>query len=168
MERLLKTITPILLIFGLYIIYSGSIKLYDIVTGVIVSAIVGGVLSAFLISDWRKSLDVKRVLVLLKYLIRYFIIDEVMAHIEVIKLGLSPKMPIRPGIVRVPIQSKSEYAITLVSISITNTPGTVVVDVDKDKRTLYVNWIYVKSTKPDICYQYIAHVFDSYAKKIFD
>jgi multicomponent Na+:H+ antiporter subunit E len=77
-------------------------------------------------------------------------------------------MPIKPGIVRVPINSKSEYAITLIAISITNTPGTVVVDVDKERGILYVNWIYVISENPDVTYREIAEVFDRYALKIFD
>lgn len=168
MEKLFKAITPVVLTFILYIVYTGSTRLYDIITGLIVALLVGGIFAPFLIENWRKSLDIRRVLTLIRYLIRYLLIDEVKAHIEVIKLGLSSKIPVKPGIVRVPIQSRSEYAITLLSLSITNTPGTVVIDVDKDKGILYVNWIYVKSIEPSECYKYIAKVFDEYAKKIFD
>lgn len=160
--------TPIVLTFVLYIVYTGSARLYDIVTGFIVALVIGGVFASTLIEDWQKSLDIRRAFTLIRYMIRYFLLDEVKAHIEVIKLGLSPKMPIKPGIVRVPLKSKNEYAITLVSLSITNTPGTVVIDVDKDKGVLYVNWIYVKSIESDECYEHIAKDFDAYAKKIFD
>lgn len=168
MEKLLKSITPILLAFTLYIFYTGSIRLYDIVTGLITAVIVGGSLSSFLIEDWRKSLDIKRIIVLIKYIIRYFFIDEVKAHIEVIRLGFSPRMPIKPGIVRIPICSRTDYAIMLIALSITNTPGTIVIDIDKDKGFIYVNWINVKTVEPSECYRDIAYVFDSYAKKIFD
>lgn len=168
MERLLKTLLPTLLAFVLYIVYTGSIRLYDIITGSIVAIIVGGIFAQLLIKDWRKSLDPRRGIELAKYLVRYFLVDEVKAHVEVIKLGFSPKMPIKPGIVRIPIHSRSEYAITLTSLSITNTPGTVVIDVDKEKGILYVNWIYVKSIDPEECYKHVAAVFDKYARKIFD
>lgn len=168
MKRVLKAIAPTIIAFTIYIIYTGSLKVYDLVSGAVVAIVIGSILSPMLVEDWRKSLDIKRFLYLIVYILRYFLIDEMKAHIHVIKLGLSPRMAIRPGIVRVPIGSKSDYAWTLVSISITNTPGTVVVDVDKEKGLAYVNWINVTTTDPLECYKNIAQVFDSYAKKIFD
>lgn len=168
MRKLLKAVAPTLFAFTLYIVYTGSVRLYDVLTGLIVSVLTGVTLSHFLVENWRKSLDVKRFLKLVKFVFRYFLVDEVRSHIEVIKLGFSPKMPIKPGIVRVPVKSRSDYALTLISLSITNTPGTVVVDLDKEKGVLYVNWIYVKTTDPKGCYENIARVFDEYAKRIFD
>uniref|UniRef100_A0A7C2ZNT7 Cation:proton antiporter n=1 Tax=Ignisphaera aggregans TaxID=334771 RepID=A0A7C2ZNT7_9CREN len=168
MERLLKAIAPSIFAFLIYIVYTGGIRLYDIATGVVVSIIVGIATAPLLVEDWRKSLSISRFVTLIKYVFRYFLIDEVKAHWTVIKMGLSPNVRIRPGIVRVPINSRSEYAITLVAISITNTPGTVTVDVDREKGVLYVNWIYVKSERPEDTYREIASVFDRYAKKIFD
>jgi len=168
LEKLLKAIAPSIFVFVIYIIYTGSTRLYDIVTGLVASIIIGVALAPLVVENWRKSLSLQRFLTLVKYILRYFLIDEVKAHWNVVKLGLNPKMPIKPGIVRVPINSKSEYAITLIAISITNTPGTVVVDVDKEKGLLYVNWIYVISEKPEDAYKEIAFVFDKYARKIFD
>lgn len=168
MERLLKAIAPSIFVFVIYIIYTGSIRLYDIITGIVVSVIIGASLAPLIVENWKKSLSLPRFLTLVKYTLRYFLVDEIKAHWNVIKLGLNPKMPIKPGIVRVPINSKSEYAITMIAISITNTPGTVVVDVDKEKGLLYVNWIYLTSEKPEDAYKEIALVFDKYARKIFD
>lgn len=168
MKRLLKSVSPSIFAFVLYIIYTGSLRLYDILTGLVVAVLVGVSLSPLIVEDWRKSLDTKRFLTLVKYVFRYFLVDEVKSHLQVIKLGFSPKMPIKPGFVRVPVKSRSDYALTLVSLSITNTPGTVVVDLDKEKGILYVNWIYVKTTDPQGCYEEIARVFDEYAKRIFD
>jgi multicomponent Na+:H+ antiporter subunit E len=168
LKRLLKAIAPSIFVFFIYIIYSGNVTLFDIVTGFVIAVATGIILGPLVIEDWKKSLSISRFLKLTKYIVRYFIIDEVKAHWSVIKIGLNPRMPIKPGIVRVPINSKSEYAITLIAISITNTPGTVVVDVDKERGILYVNWIYVISENPDVTYREIAEVFDRYALKIFD
>ncbi|MEM1645473.1 MAG: Na+/H+ antiporter subunit E [Ignisphaera sp.] len=168
MQKLLRAIAPSIFVFVVYIMYAGNITMYDIVTGFITSVTIGIALGPLVVEDWRKSLSLQRLLILMKYILRYFLVDEVRAHWTVIKLGFNPKMPIKPGIVRIPINSKSEYAITLVAISITNTPGTVVVDVDKEKGILYVNWIYITSEKPEDIYNEIALVFDKYAKKIFD
>lgn len=168
MRRALKALAPALFTFAIYLIYTGNVSLYDLVTGALVAVVVGAALAPLAVEDWRKSLDPLRLALLVKYIFRYFLIDEVLAHWNVIKMGLSPRMNIRPGIVRVPIKSKSEYAITLVSISITNTPGTVVVDLDKDRGILYVNWIYVETTEPEGAYRAVTAVFDEYAKRIFD
>ncbi|MEM1661416.1 MAG: Na+/H+ antiporter subunit E [Desulfurococcaceae archaeon] len=168
MKKLLSSIPTAILAFIIYVVYTGSLKIYDIITGLAVALLVGFTISPLLINDWRKALDMKRLFIAIKYALRYFLIDEVKAHIEVIKLGFSPRMPIKPGIVRVPYTSSSEYALTAISLSITNTPGTVVVDFDKERKILYVNWIYVKSTSPEENYKHIVEVFDKYAKKIFD
>lgn len=165
---MLRAITPMIIAFIIYVVYTGSLRIYDIVTGIIVAVIVGSALSSMLVDDWRKSLDVRRLMYLIKYILRYFLIDEMKAHISVIKVGLSPKMSIRPGIVRIPVTSKSDYALTLLSISITNTPGTVVVEVNKEKGVIYVNWINVTSANPIECYERIAQIFDDYARRIFD
>lgn len=168
MKRLLRALPITLLSFLLYLVYSGSIRLYDIVTGAIVSVAIGVILAPIVVENWRKFLNVNRFLHLIKYIIVYFFIYEVKAHLAVIKLGLSPSMPIRPGIVRVPINSKSGYALTLLSLSITNTPGTVVMDIDEGRGVIYVNWIYVSTVKPEEVYREIAELFDVYSKKVFD
>ncbi|MCS7110800.1 MAG: Na+/H+ antiporter subunit E [Ignisphaera sp.] len=168
MKRLLRAFSIILFSFLLYLVYSGSMRLYDIVTGIAVSLAIGIIMAPIVVENWRKSLDIYRLLYLIKYIIVYFFIYEVKSHLNVIKLGLSPSMPIRPGVVRVPICSKSGYALTLLSLSITNTPGTVVVDIDEDKSTLYVNWIYVTTVESEKVYREVVGEFDVYAKKIFD
>lgn len=168
MKRLLKLIAPSIFAFLIYMLYTGSVRIYDIVTGVAVAVAIGFALSGLLVSDWRKTLDLRRLAVAVRFVIRYLLIDEVKAHIEVIKLGFSPKMPIKPGIVRVPYYSNSDYALTAIALSITNTPGTVVVDFDKEKKVMYVNWINVKSVNPEENYRHIAQIYDNYAKKIFD
>ena len=168
MKRLLRAFPIAIFSFLLYILYSGSFRLYDIATGIVVSIIIGVVMAYIVIEDWRKPFNIYRLFNLVIYAIRYFLISEVKAHLNVIKIGLSPSLPIKPGIVRVPIKSRSGYAITLISLSITNTPGTVVIDVDEEKGVLYVNWIYVSSTKSEDIYRDVAEEFDLYAKRIFD
>ncbi len=166
--RIGRIAIPILLAFLVYIVYSGTLTLYDLVTGIIVASIIGIIISSRMVENWEKTIDIRRWFTLLRYIIRYVFIDEIKAHLLVIKLGLSPSMPIKPAIVRIPIKSKSEYAQTLVALSITNTPGTVVVDADRDRGVIYVHWIYAKDLTEEGAYREVAEVFDRYAKKIFD
>ena len=168
MKRLARSILPIVIAFVVYIVYTGSIRLYDIITGIAVSLIVGTLTATIVVEDWRKSLDIRRLALFIVYVFKYFLVHEVKAHINVIKLGFSPSMPIKPGIVRIPIKSRSGYAITMVSLAITNTPGTVVVDLNEDKSTLYVHWIYVKAVEPVQAYREVAEDFDRYARRVFD
>ncbi len=168
MNRLIKSIPISILSFTIYIVFTGSIKPYDIVTGIIVSIIIGLITTNIVLENPRKALDPRRLLWLIVYSLKYFFISEVLSHIDVIKRALSPKMQLNPGIVRVPYETNSDYGEALVACSITNTPGTVVVDLDEKNKIFYVHWIDVRTTDPSLAREKISKMFDEYAKKIFD
>ncbi|ASJ02059.1 cation:proton antiporter [Thermococcus profundus] len=48
---------------------------------------------------------------------------------------------IRPGIVRVPVDLENDAQYTIMSNSITLTPGTLTIDACPDEKALYVHWI---------------------------
>ncbi|RUL99821.1 Na+/H+ antiporter subunit E [Rhizobium chutanense] len=52
---------------------------------------------------------------------------------------LSPDMKLKPGIFAFPLTVASDFEITLLANLITLTPGTLSVDVSRDRRTLYVH-----------------------------
>jgi len=168
MERLGSAIAVAVFSFVVYIVFTGSSTPYDLFTGVAVSAVVGAVFSTFTISSPSKLLDLRRYAWGILYALHYFFVDEVKAHADVIKRVLHPKMPINPGIVKIPVDVKSDYALTAVANSITNTPGTVVVYVSKDKKHLYVHWIDVKAAAPEEAKKMISEGFEFFAKRVFD
>ena len=156
------------MLFVVYIVFSGSFTIFDIVTGIIV-AVVGGLLTAnLLVRDVKKSLNPLRLVWLIIYALLYLSIIEFKAHFDVAKRILHPKIPINPGIVRVPYHVETDYAKVTIANSITNTPGTVVVDLDEDRRYYYVHWINVKAPDEKTTYENIVKTFEKYAKKIFD
>ncbi len=163
-----RCIAPIIMLFLIYIVFSGSIKIYDILLGLIIAVIVGGIMGAILVENPKKSLNPIRLGWLILYAFKYFFIDEVRAHTDVIKRILHPRLPINPGIVRVPYHVKSDYAIVTIANSITNTPGTVTVDIDEERKYLYVHWINVKAPDEKTTYENIVKPFEKYAKNIFD
>ena len=55
---------------------------------------------------------------------------------------LSPHPKIRPGIIGVPLDAKTDGEITLLACLITLTPGTLSLDVSDDRKTLYVHSMY--------------------------
>jgi len=166
--RILKALPLAILVFVVYIAFSGSISTYDIITGVVVGIVVGLITANLVIANPGKALNPIRWAWTIVYALYYFFIAEVRAHIDVIRRIVSPSMPIKPGIVRVPIDVKTDYALTLIANSITNTPGTVSVDVDDQRRYLYVHWIYVRAIEPEKTRENISLTFEKFAKKIFD
>jgi len=65
------------------------------------------------------------------------------SNLDVAKRVLSPKLPIRPGIVEVKTKLKSKIGRMVLANSITLTPGTFTVEICDD--CLYIHWIDVKS-----------------------
>ncbi|MEM0500768.1 MAG: Na+/H+ antiporter subunit E [Ignisphaera sp.] len=168
MGRLGRAVPVSLLAFIVYMVFTGSITPYDIVTGVVVSVAIGIVVANIVISNPYKPFNPKRWVWLIAYTLYYFFIAEVNAHIDVIRRILSPRMPINPGIVKIPVKVTCDYAITAVANSITNTPGTVVVEIDEAGKYFYVHWIDVKRVDEEGAYKEISYTFEKYISKIFD
>jgi len=165
--NLKKAILPILMAFVVYIIFSGSATIYDLTTGVIIAVIAGLLFSEILVTKTSKSLSLIRLGYLIKYAVYYFFVAEVLAHWDVIKRILDPKMPINPGIVRVPYEVSTDYAVVGVAGSIINTPGTVVIDLNEEKKLYYVHWIDVATQEPAKCRNAICESFEKYLIKVF-
>lgn len=168
MDRWLRAIPTTILAFITYIVFSGSVTLYDIVTGLVISIPVGVITANILLTNPSKVVQINRWFWFIAYALHYFFIDEIKAHLDVIKRILSPKMPINPGIIKLPLTVTTAYAITAVANSITNTPGTVVVEIDEEKKYLYIHWIDVKTVEPEGCRKAISEVFEKFARKVFD
>jgi len=166
--RLLKAIPIIILTYIVYIVFSGSVKMYDIVLGLVVSLIAGYLTAELIVKDVSKALSIKRLIWLVIYAVYYLTVAEFKAHYDVIKRILHPKMPINPGIVRVPYNVSNDYSIVTIANSITNTPGTVTVHLDDEKKVYYVHWIDVKAPDPKTTYENIVKKFESYVKNIFE
>jgi multicomponent Na+:H+ antiporter subunit E len=72
-------------------------------------------------------------------LIGLFFKELISANIQVLLLIVQPKMPIKPAIFALPIVLEKDWEITLLSSLITLTPGTLVLDVSEDSKTLYIH-----------------------------
>lgn len=71
----------------------------------------------------------------------------ILANIDVAARVLSPKLPINPGIVRVPTALTAPYQRLMLANSITLTPGTVTLELDGGD--MYIHWIDVRNGDPD-------------------
>jgi len=90
------------------------------------------------------------------------------ANIDVARRVADPRLPIHPGIVRVRTELQSDAAVTFLANSITLTPGTMTVDVDRDHGILYVHWIDVKAADTAEATRLISARFERILKKVFE
>ncbi|MBC8473526.1 MAG: Na+/H+ antiporter subunit E [Candidatus Omnitrophica bacterium] len=90
------------------------------------------------------------------------------ANIDVAYRVIHPDLPIHPGIVKVRTTLTSDTALTFLANSITLTPGTLTVDVDKENACLYIHWIEVKDKDINKATKLIVEKFEKILKRIFE
>jgi len=79
----------------------------------------------------------------LRYLM-IFLKEMIVANIDVVKIVLSPKLKMTPGIIAYKMDVKTDAGITLLANSITLTPGTLSVDISEDRKTLYIHALHIE------------------------
>ncbi len=105
------------------------------------------------------------------FLVEYlptFIWECIKANLDVAWRVVHPNLPINPGIVKVKTGLKTDTALTFLANSITLTPGTLTVDIDKDNGFLYVHWIDVKAKDVESATRIVVERFERILKKIFE
>ncbi|WP_456368034.1 Na+/H+ antiporter subunit E [Thermococcus sp.] len=153
-------------VLAVYLFYTGSMSEYDLITGSIVGVLVSFIVGHWLVKNEIKFFSPRRWFYVLLYGLRYFLIEETKTHIDVAKRVFTLRA--NPGIVRIPLNVESDYGKVLVANSITNTPGTIVVDISDDGKWLYVHWIDVSTLDEEEVKENVVSYFEEYAKKIFD
>ncbi|MCE7056002.1 Na+/H+ antiporter subunit E [Algoriphagus sp. AGSA1] len=107
----------------------------------------GFALSFFLLwvtaTDRRDNKYFNRIPKLLAFVF-FFLYELIKANIEVAYDVVTPKHYMKPGIVKIPLDAKSDLEITLLANLISLTPGTLSLDVSDDRKVLYVHAMYVK------------------------
>lgn len=93
-----------------------------------------------------------------------FFRELVLSNITVLRIVLKPKMDIEPVIFAFPTDLRQDWEITLLSNLITLTPGTLVVHVSDDQRTLYIHAIDVDDVDEEI--NSIKHSFETAIKEV--
>jgi multicomponent K+:H+ antiporter subunit E len=80
---------------------------------------------------WPEPLVVRRPLRVLEYAV-VVLYDVVVANLQVAAIILGPRSWLRPAFVRVPLDLRTEFAVTVLASTVTLTPGTVSVEVEDD------------------------------------
>lgn len=143
--------------FGAFIIYllltmeSGPIGLWsleELIVGAVLAlgvGLIGGRVLGKSRADYKKLLDPRRWALFLVYLVGPFFFAMLRANLDVAYRVITGR--IRPGIVKISPGLKSDLAVTLLGNSITLTPGTLTVDIDRENN-FYIHWINVRELQP--------------------
>ncbi|KFL43640.1 monovalent cation/H+ antiporter subunit E [Lysinibacillus sp. BF-4] len=110
------------------------------VSGFLIGFILGIIVIVMMRRFFKQKLYLVRVWAIIKLTVLFFK-ELILANVQVFKLALSPKMDMKPAFFAMPTELTEDWEITLLSSLITLTPGTVVVHVSDDAKTLYIHAI---------------------------
>jgi multicomponent Na+:H+ antiporter subunit E len=96
----------------------------------------------------------------------FFISALIAANIRMAITVLSPRLVLRPAVVGIPLDLRSDVAITVLMNLITLTPGTLSLDVSSDRKMLFVHGLWVEN--PDRFRSNIKQGFEKRVKELFD
>ncbi len=156
-----------ILILIIWILLNLPVDKQNLIVGVIVSFLATLFVGDFFTHHPHKLLHPLRYFWFVVY-IPLFFWECLKANIDVALRVIHPQRPIKPGIVKVRTSLHSDTALTFLANSITLTPGTLTVDVDKENGYLYVHWINVKSQDIETATQLIVERFEKILKRIFE
>ncbi|MBQ1906557.1 MAG: Na+/H+ antiporter subunit E [Firmicutes bacterium] len=149
----------------------GEPSVQVLIAGAIVSAAAALFSARFFIHESPFYLcNPVRFLKLIAYCFGAFVVELTKANVDVARRALSPSLPVKPGIVKVPVGLKSEYAQAMLADSITLTPGTITVDtVEEDgKDYYYIHWIDVASEDPEEAGEAIKGTLEKWVRRIWE
>lgn len=74
----------------------------------------------------------------------FFLWEMIRANIQVAYDVITPKFFMQPGIIKYRMNAKTDFEINMLSTMVALTPGTIVIDVSKDKKVIYIHVMYLK------------------------
>lgn len=73
----------------------------------------------------------------------YFLYEIIKANFRLAYEVLTPLHNMKPGVIAFPLDAKTDLEITLFANIISLTPGSLSLDVSKDKKTLYIHAVFI-------------------------
>jgi len=138
----------------------------EIVAGAVVAFIVALVAGRFGSGFPRRGFP-RRVGFAVLYVFR-FLWEMIKANLQVARIVLHPRCPIKPGIIKIRTELTKDTAMTILANSITLTPGTFTVDINPEARELYIHCIAVDGTDIAENTAKISGKFERILKEVFE
>ncbi|MCL4302664.1 MAG: Na+/H+ antiporter subunit E [Anaerolineae bacterium] len=106
-----------------------------------------GYLLLWLVRPARETAGYFRKIVRVVSFFFFFLGELLIANLRVAYHVIRPSLTMRPGVVAIPLDLKSDAEITLLANLITLTPGSLSLDVSTDRRVLYVHAMYIEDVE---------------------
>ena len=74
----------------------------------------------------------------------FYLMELLLANFRVAHDAVTPTHHMRPALLAIPLDARTDFEILLFANLMTMTPGSVTVDISKDRRTLYLHVMYVE------------------------
>lgn len=130
-----------------------------------VGYLIGLVVLHFTVGRLDTALYTHRVIAFVK-LILVFLGEVVRCGVRVTYLLLHPKLPISPGIIAVPLDVKSDEAITMFAGMITMAPGSISVELSADRKYLFVHAL--EAADPDKTAAEFKNTFERHIREVLE
>jgi len=150
--------------FGVWLALTGTLEWEEIPAGLVISTLAAAL-------GWKRfsqvglsALTPKKVIFFLLY-IPVFFWEMIKANFDVAYRVIHPRMPIRPGVVRIKTGLKSDAGKFALANSITLTPGTLTMDVRGED--LLIHWINVRSPETEAATEMIGSRFERFLRRVF-
>lgn len=93
----------------------------------------------------------------------FFLYEMIVANIQVAYDVITPNYFFKPGIVRYPMEANSDIEINLLSTVISMTPGTLILDISEDKKSLYIHVMYLRDRDA-----FIAQIKNGFERRLLE
>ncbi|MGE5682770.1 MAG: Na+/H+ antiporter subunit E [Bacillota bacterium] len=163
-------LTVSILSFLCWLALTSFTDIYEIMAGILVSALVSLTAGHFLVTTEKSKNIFQRFLLLIKYFF-VFIWEMIKANLHVAYIVIHPALPVRPGIVKIKTSLTKDSARTVLANSITLTPGTMTVDINPLTNELYIHCIDIKTIDPrdiETNTSQISGKFEKILKEVFE
>jgi len=160
-------ITVFILSFLIWLALTHIKDIQEVIAGLVVAIIVSMIVGEFLITTEKSEHIIKRFFSAILYLFK-FLWEMIKANFHVAYIVLNPNLPINPGIVKIKTNLTKDSAITVLTNSITLTPGTLTVDVNPETKEIYIHWIDVLSTDVEESTKLIGDRFEKLLMEVFE
>ncbi len=154
-----KFLSNILLML-IWVFLTGGYEFNNFLFGFVLSFIILRILSG---SEEKSNKKYFKIVPKIISFLLFFIWELTKANIQVAYEVITPKFNMKPGIVALPLDAKTDLEITLLANLITLTPGTLSLDVSSDRSVLYVHAMYVMDKK-----EFIADIKQGFEKRLLE
>jgi len=163
LKSLSRYLATAILLFGLWLLLTSTTEPQEVIVGCVCALLVALLGYKNFSARGLRMLSPRRLAHLLIYLPIFFW-QMLKANFDVAYRVVHPRMPIRPGIVAIKTDLKTDIGKLFLANSITLTPGTLTVEVRGEY--LFIHWINVKAEDVERASELVGGRFEKHVKAI--